>query len=162
MPLGGGTLKRFLLRSQAHVICAQELQLRTGVCAEASQWAWRHEWKSLFSPSVCGDGGGSSAGVVIFVRKAFGLREPSCDDAKSCEVVPSRITAGVVELPGCPKFMLASGYLQCGEGPSMKNLQWRVRHLVGLACLSSLVLTSICHLIGSNPLAGPADVRPTL
>ena len=58
---GWGTLKKFRGRTQAHAVCAQELQLRRGACDEASQWAWRHGWKSLFPPSVCSDGGGLSA-----------------------------------------------------------------------------------------------------
>ena len=97
---GWGTLKKFLRRTDAHVVCAQELQLRATACAEASQWAWRFGWKSLFSPSILCTTGGLSAGVTIFAREEYGLPEPKPGVTASTEIVPARIVVGAVELPG--------------------------------------------------------------
>ena len=80
-------LKAYLGRTSAHVVLVQELSLLDDEStAEASTWCIEHGWKCLMSASVPGPNGGPSAGVGIFVRQEFGLREPTPGDAGSAVI----------------------------------------------------------------------------
>ena len=58
----------------AHVVLNQEHHLREERVAEASQWALRRGWKSLWSAALPGASATSSrGGVAIFVRSSLGL-----------------------------------------------------------------------------------------
>ncbi len=115
---GWGPLRRRLDETSAHALVAQETWVLQSHVAEASTWARKRGWTSIWAPACVGPGGGASGGVAIFVRKDFGLREPSCG---SHIVVEGRAVLGVMDAPGHRPIALASVYLVDGEGITGTN-----------------------------------------
>ncbi len=113
-----GPLMRFLQSTSADVVLAQEHRLRGQAVAEASDWAHRRGWKSVWTEAKLASGGGNSAGVAIFARQHLGLSPPPWGDP---EVVPAHAVAATVEAPGCRPTVATSVYLHDGVGPAAAN-----------------------------------------
>ncbi len=116
---GWTALMRRLLTTRAHAVLAQGTWVLQSFIPEASAWARRNGWKSIWAAATTGPGGGASAGVAIFVRECFGLRYPPVGPHVWHD---ARVVAGVVEAPSFRPFILASMYLRSGEGASPGNL----------------------------------------
>ncbi len=116
---GWKPLKRRLASTSAQVLLAQETWTGSSRIPQASAWARRRGWKSLWAPAVRGSGGGMSGGVAIFVRDYLGLRLPQVGDYVWHE---ARAVAGILEAPGFRPFFIASIYLHSGDGPGARNL----------------------------------------
>ncbi len=112
-------LRTFLLATDAHVVFGQEHRLAPDDIADASAWARRNGWKSVWAPAVQGPSGGSSAGTVVLARDCCGLRHPDVGDAV---VVEGRAVGAMVEPPGCRPFMGYCAYFKDGQGLSRENL----------------------------------------
>lgn len=115
---GWGPLKRYLGRTTAHVVLAQEHRLRGERVDEASEWARRQGWKSLWADAAKGDGDGTRGGVAIFVRDSLGLRPPPWGDPV---VEEARILAATVEAPGHRPTIYSTMYLEDGTGLAPRN-----------------------------------------
>ncbi len=115
---GWGPLRRRLDETSAHVLVAQETWVLLAQVAEASTWARRHGWTSIWAPACIGPGGGASGGVALFVRKEFGLREPSVG---SHIIWEGRAVMGILDVPGHRPTIITSAYLIDGEGLSGGN-----------------------------------------
>ncbi len=115
---GWGPLQRLLQSTDAHVICAQEHRLRGARVAEASEWAMRRGWKSLWSEATLTADGGHSGGVVIMARQELGMSYPPWGDP---EVVKARAVAATVEAPGYRPTVIVSAYLHDGAGLTVAN-----------------------------------------
>ena len=117
------TLKEYLVRTRALVVMAQEIALHSEEeVGEASQWALRHNWLCFIVPSCLGQGGGTSAGVGLFVRDFCGLREPVTGVAKSTCIAEARAVGGIVEIPGMRPTLMISIYLHCNVGLDNNNV----------------------------------------
>ncbi len=146
-----GPLKSLLLRTDADVVLAQEHHLPHFCLAEASDWARRHNWHSIFLPAMETTSGGWSAGVAILARPHAALSAPRIG---SETVVPSRIVAACIEPPGHRQCLVISAYLQDGEGLSAVNLG----HLAAMGtCIS---MHGPCHpfIAGGDYQVKPEDV----
>ncbi len=113
-------LKRRLRDTDAHVLLAQETWVSQSRMAEASAWARKRGWKSVWAPAGVGAGGGTAAGVAVFARDFLGLRFP---DKGSHIWSDARAVAAVLEAPGFRPFLLASVYLVSGGGTGADNLR---------------------------------------
>ena len=115
-----GSLKDYILKTEAHVVLGQEVHIKEAEVNEASEWAFKRGWKSVWSPAEPGQGErGTTGGVVILARSWLGLMEPPGQEAQVC---PSRAVAAVLEAPGSRQIQLYSIYLHHGEGLSERNL----------------------------------------
>ncbi len=117
-PTGWTALKRRLTTTNAHVLMAQETWVTQSAMAAASSWARRNGWKSIWSPAITTDKGGTSAGVALFAREFMGLHFP---EIGSHELVPARAVIGVLEAPGGRPMKIVSCYLKHGCGASVGN-----------------------------------------
>ena len=115
------TCKRRLVKLGPEVlmVVAQEVRLFDEGINEAHCWLAANGWQGLFLPAEHGEGGGASAGVAILVRSCVGLAAPPGGQ----EVVPHRILAGLVQVPGDVAFIMYAGYFQDGIGCTGENLR---------------------------------------
>ena len=114
------SLRVFLQQTSAHVVLGQEIHIMGSKVDEASQWAAKRGWKSVWSPALKGKGEhGTSGGVVILAKSFLGLMEPPGQEA---QVVPSRVVSAVVEAPATRPIQVYSAYLTNGEGLSEANV----------------------------------------
>ncbi len=114
-----GPLRRFLRRTRADIVMAQEHHLGPNDVPAKSAWALRNRWHSVFAPAQPGEGSGWRAGVAIFARPHVGLCHPR---AGSHIVVPHRAVAACVQPPGYRLTTLVSLYLEDGKGVGGDNL----------------------------------------
>ncbi len=114
-----GALKRFLKRTTADLVLAQEHHLGPDEVPARSAWALRSGWHSIFAPAQKGDGAGWKAGVAIFARPAMGLAMPRVGGHI---VAPHRAVGATVSPPGYRQFTAVSVYLEDGKGVSQSNL----------------------------------------
>ncbi len=112
-------IRRYLRRTRADLVLAQEHHLPPAAIAGASQQALRRGWQSIWLPAQPSDNGGWKAGVVILARDPVRISYPR---AGGCEVSPSRVVAALAEAPGYRPFTAYSGYLIDGEALSNGNL----------------------------------------
>ncbi len=117
---GWSALKRRLLSTHAQVLLSQETWIPHARMAEASAWARKRGWKSVWAPSAIGDGGGPSGGVAIFARDHVGMSFPETGSHIWHE---ARAVAAVVEAPGFRPMLVASLYLVSGAGTDRRNLE---------------------------------------
>ncbi len=123
--------RRFLRRTDAHLVLLQEHHLAPERVAEASAWALRNGWHSLFLPAEKGTGCGWRAGVAVFARPHVGLSVPLSGPT---EVVPSRVLAASIEPPGFRRTAVLCAYLEDGKGVGHANL----RHMEAIgACIGA-------------------------
>ncbi len=123
--------RRFLKRTDAHLVLVQEHHLAPERIADASAWALRNGWHSLFLPAEKGIGSGWRAGVAVFARPHVGLSVPHSGPT---EVVPSRVLAASIEPPGFRRTAVLCAYLEDGKGMGHANL----RHMEAIgACLAA-------------------------
>ncbi len=113
-----GTVAKYLTKTRAHLVLVQEHHLPTGRVAEASQWALRHGWRTIWAPAEEGDGGWR-AGVCICARDPVAISAPRKGGAI---VSDARVVAALAEAPGYRPTTVYSVYLKDGEGLSWKNL----------------------------------------
>ncbi len=114
-----GPLRRFLRRTRADIVMAQEHHLAPSDVPAKSAWALRNKWHSVIAPAQPGEGSGWRAGVAIFARPNMGLCHPR---AGSHIVVPHRAVAASVHPPGYRPITLVSVYLEDGKGVGSVNL----------------------------------------
>ncbi len=126
---GWTALKKRLAATDAHAVLAQETWVTQAGVAAASAWARRHGWKSVWSPAVTTDKGGTSAGVAVFARAFLGLHYPSGGPHEICA---SRAVAAILEIPGQRPILVASCYLVQGIGAAEENKTILAK--VGAAC----------------------------
>ncbi len=117
---GWAALRKRLARTDAHVLLAQETWVPQTLIPEASEWARKRGWKSVWAPARLTEAGGTSGGVAIFARDFLGLRHPDVGSHIWC---PSRAVAAVLEAPGHRPMVVASTYLIAGCGPAQANLE---------------------------------------
>ena len=114
-----GSLKHYTMMAEAHVVLGQEVHTKETEVNEASEWAFKRGWKSVWSPAEPGQGEkGTTGGVVILARSWLGLMEPPGQEA---QVYPSRAASAVLEAPGPRQVQPYSVYLHNGEGLSERN-----------------------------------------
>ncbi len=149
-----GSAMRRLRCTRAELVLLQEHHLPQSRIADASAWALRHGWHSLFSPAVEGTGGGWRGGVAVLARPHIGLGAPA---AGPIEVVPARVLAASVEPPGFRRTTVLSVYLEDGKGTSAANL----RHMQEIGrCVQSQGEHVPC-LVGGDWQAAPESVAAT-
>ncbi len=151
---GWGPLKRRLLVTKAHVVLAQETWTLQGQVANASAWARRHGWDSIWAPAKLGAGGGASGGVAIFARQGMGLRFPAVG---THVIEDARAVAGYCDPPGHRPIMLCSAYLIDGKGAKEPNKAilakiGRKVEAQGAGCLA---------LVGGDFQCHPSDMDAT-
>ncbi len=112
-------LQRFLSKTEADIVLAQEHHLPPDKIASCSAWALRQGWHSIFLPAEATPAGGWSAGVAIFARPHMAISLPR-DGGE--EVVPHRVVAACVEPPGHRPCLVVSAYLEDGKGLAEANL----------------------------------------
>ena len=112
-------LKAHLATTESLCVAAQETHVLAGRVPEASQWAKRHGWHSLWAPAIPGKAEPySSGGVALFVRATLGLRSEGKPD-----LVEGRLVRGLVEVPGYPVLAVYSGYFHTGLELQQPNLE---------------------------------------
>ncbi len=149
-----GSAKRYLRHSKAGAILLQEHHLPPQRTAEASAWALKHGWHSLFLPAEEGTGAGWRAGVAILARPHMGLTIPHVGPV---EVVPSRVIAASIEPPGYRRCTLICAYLEDGKGVSPANLQ----HLGAIgSCVQAQGENVPCIAGGGTGRPPPMQSRP--
>ncbi len=116
-----GAMRRFLRRTKADVILAQEHHLAPAWVPAKSAWAIRAGWHSVFAPAQPGEGQGWRAGVAIFARPHLGLSLPR---AGSPIIIPHRAVAACIEPPGHRMMTLVSLYLEDGKGIGADNMSY--------------------------------------
>ncbi len=146
--------KRFLRRTEADLVLLQEHHLPPERVAEASAWALRHKWHSLFLPAAEGTGGGWRGGVAILARPHAGLSVPSVGPT---EIVPARVIAASVEPPGFRRCTVICAYLEDGGGVGAANL----RHLGAIGRCAKAQGEHVPCIAGGDWQAAPATVAAT-
>ncbi len=121
---GWRPLAKHLRTTEAHIMFAQEHRLLADEVADASAWARRHGWRSVWTAAIHGPSGGASAGTAVFARDFCGLRHP---DVGGAVIVEGRATSAVIEPPSCRPFMGIAAYYRDGEGLSKGNLELSAR-----------------------------------
>ena len=106
------SLKKCMVKTHADVLLAQE----TGILVEDTEdfvdWAKERVWRVVLTPTVKSTSGGRpSAGVLVAGRNGIGLATLR---AGGPELVPSRLVAVAVEVPGWPRILVGSAYLWTG------------------------------------------------
>ncbi len=109
---GWGPLKRRLQTTCADLLLAQETWVLPSYKKEASDWAARNGWESVWAPAHTGPGGGASGGAAVFARRGLGLRLPTVG---SHIIEEARAVAAVVEPPGYRPLLTISVYLIDGK-----------------------------------------------
>ncbi len=115
---GWGPLRRRLQTTSADLLLAQETWVLPSHKREASDWAARHGWESVWAPAQTGVGGGASGGVAVFARRGLGLRLPTVG---SHIVEEARAVAAFCEPPGYRPILVVSAYLIDGKGVQPAN-----------------------------------------
>ncbi len=116
---GWEPLKRLLLSANtSDVVVTQEHRLRGSAVAEASQWAHRRGWKSIWAEASVTEAGGLSGGVAVLVRSHLGLAPPPWGDPV---IEEARAVGATVEAPGCRPTVVVSAYLVDGIGLAARN-----------------------------------------
>ena len=70
---GWGSGKAFLDSCDSHIVCLQEHHQRSKEdLDQASAWALRRGWKSLWVPALPGTNDGTRGGVAVFTRSFLG------------------------------------------------------------------------------------------
>ena len=114
------SMKTYLLTTKANVVCGVEMHTLGERTAEASQWAKRNGWKSVWEDATPGAAAQVSVGgVAIFVRSHLGLGPPPAGEAK---VIKGRVVAALVNSPGTHWFVAYARYLHDSEGLAACNL----------------------------------------
>jgi len=117
--------KVVLEATESDVLFVQEHRLLADRIPEASQWAWKRGWRSLWAPALATDKDGASGGVAIFVRSWLNLAKPPQDALDRAEwptvLATARIVAGCLTIPGGRSVVLYSVYMQTGIGWNLKN-----------------------------------------
>ena len=109
--------KEHMEKTDARVVCAQEIGVVPGKRDEISQWLHRLGWNSIIEPSVQCDGNQTSAGAAVCARSCFGLRKP----AAGATVIENRAVLGIVEAPGWKDLHVISAYLKASVGLRQPN-----------------------------------------
>ncbi len=148
---GWGPLRRRLLGTPAQLVLAQETWIRPCQVREASDWATRHGWDSVWAPALVGPGGGASGGVAIFARRGLGLRFPAVGPHI---IVEGRAVAAFCEPPGHRPILTVSAYMIDGRGVQPANRAiltkiGRCAEAQGAGCLT---------LVGGDFQARPEEV----
>ncbi len=117
---GWAALRARLEATEADVLLGQETWVTQSLLAEASTWALKRGWKSIWAPANATAAGGTSAGVAIFAREWLGLHFP---DHGGHIWSPARAVAAVLEAPGHRPIIVASCYLISGVGAGQGNLE---------------------------------------
>ena len=132
------SLKLWIEECEAHVLCLQEHKLTKDQIAEASQWALKRGWKSVWGAAVTSDETGKpSGGVAILVRKELGVSRADIYLQKS-----HRKVAALVDFPGGKRVLVTAAYFKSGEGFKETNAElmrdlglaasrWRGQFLIG-------------------------------
>ncbi len=115
-----GPLRRYLRRTSAHVVLAQEHHLGPSDIPAKTQWAIRAGWHCIFAPAQRGEGDGWRAGVAIFAKPHVGLSLPRVG---SHIVVPHRAVAASIQPPGYRRMTIISMYLEDGKAMGPENLE---------------------------------------
>ncbi len=146
-----GALKRYLKRTRADIVLAQEHHLGPDEVPARSAWALRSGWHSLFAPAQKGEGQGWRAGVAIFARPAMGLAMPR---AGGHVIVPHRAIGATVSPPGYRQFTAVSVYLEDGKGVSKANLDI----LAEVGSFLAKQGDGASFIIGGDLQAKPSDI----
>ncbi len=149
-----GSLRRYLRRTKAEVILAQEHHLGPLEVPAKSSWALRTGWHSVFAPAAPGEGQGWKAGVAIFARPHLGLSLPRVG---SHIVVPHRAVAACVEPPGHRLTTLVSLYLEDGKGIGKENLE----HIAAVGNFIGYQGADVPYIIGGDWQCKPEDLATT-
>ena len=118
-----GSMKKYLQSTSAQVVLGIEMHTVGDQTAEASLWAKRHGWKSLWVDALPGASQSFSVGgVAIFVRAYLGLGPPPNTNQGSFKIVDGRVAAALVNVPGTHGFVAYAAYFHDSEGLSRRNL----------------------------------------
>ncbi len=148
---GWGPLRRRLLSTCSHLVLAQETWVLPCQQREASDWATRHGWESVWAPAQLGVGGGASGGAAILARRGLGLRFPTVGPHV---IEEARAVAAVVEPPGHRPILAVSAYLIDGKGvqPANRAILAKIGRCVEMQGADALTL------VGGDFQCAPADV----
>ncbi len=146
--------KRYLARTSAELVLLQEHHLPPARLAEASAWALRNQWHSIFLPAAEGSGDGWRGGVAILARPHIGLSVPMVGPV---EIVPARVMAASIEPPGFRQCTVVCAYLEDGKGTSAANL----RHLGDIGRCIKAQGEHVPCIAGGDWQAAPAAVAAT-
>ncbi len=151
---GWGPLKRRLQTTSADLLLAQETWVLPSYKKEASDWAVRNGWESVWAPAHTGPGGGASGGVAAFARRGLGLRLPTVGPHI---VEEARAVAAVVEPPGYRPLLTISTYLI--DGKKMQPANRAILSKVG-KCAEAQGEGSLV-IVGGDYQCQPGDVDRT-
>lgn len=135
---GLAAFKRRLRRSNANVLCAQEVGILKHRVPDEVNWAMKKGWQLIVAPSLPGEGHSTSAGVAIAVRLGYTIQLLP----EGSEIVEGRLLAVLVTLGSWPTALIGSAYMHTGNQLSKSNkhilaawasVQSRVGHLSHLA-----------------------------
>ncbi len=142
------------MRTSAELVLLQEHHLPPARLAEASAWALRHQWHSIFLPAAEGNGDGWRGGVAILARPHIGLSVPMVGPV---EIVPARVMAASIEPPGFRQCTVVCAYLEDGKGMGAANL----RHLGDIGRCIKAQGEHVPCIAGGDWQAAPAAVAAT-
>ncbi len=148
---GWGPLRRRLVDTDSDVLLAQETWVLPCQRREASDWATRHGWESVWAPAQVGSGGGASGGVAVFARKGLGLRLPTTGPHV---VEEARAVAAFCEPPGFRPTLLVSAYLI--DGKAMQSANKSILTKIG-RCVEAQG-DSCMAIVGGDFQSSPAEV----
>ena len=112
-------------------------------------WCAARQWQLLASASIPGAAGSEahlSAGVAIAARQGLGLRRPREGTSPSHVVVPARLVAGVLDLPGGASLLVGGAYFHAGQALSSANRIILSRWADTVRCFSP----EGSHLLGAD------------
>ncbi len=149
-----GAMRRYLRRTDADLVLAQEHHLGPEEVAAKSAWALRRGWHAIFAPAQRGDGQGWRAGVAIFARPFLGLAMPRTGGHV---VIPHRAVAATVSPPGYRQLTVVSLYLEDGKGVGEENLS----HLADVATFLTKQGDEMPYVIGGDFQMRPQGLATT-
>ena len=151
-----GQAKEFLGLTPSHVVLLQEVKVDCMAANDFTVWCASRGWQLLISAAVHkGEAGSLSAGVAIAARSGLGLRRPEQGLSRSHVIDPSRLVAGLLDLPEGRALLVGSAYFHVGQALSPRNKGL----LAAWAAVVRRHSPHGCHLLGADFNMPPAVVR---
>ncbi len=149
-----GPLRRYLRRTKADVVLAQEHHVGPEQLPAKTTWALRNGWHAIFAPAQQGEGSGWRAGVAVLARPHIGLSLPRVG---SHVVIPHRAVAASIQPPGHRRMTVLSLYLEDGKGTGTENLA----HLAQVGNFIKSQGDDVPYIVGGDFQCSPADIAAT-
>ncbi len=146
-----GPIARYLMKTVADLLLAQEHHLGPEDIPAAAAFAQRLGWQPIFIPAAPGEGDGWRGGVAAFARRGVRISQPRVGQY---EVVEARALAVLAEAPGYRPSTALSVYFEHGKGIGPENLA----HLHDIGLFIEAQGEHVPYVIGGDFHCDPDEI----